>query len=74
MAKYTEDQILHDIKIRPTVKIWPHYRWAHDVKRGKAYQLAAKAGPDEIVTLPGGTRSVKRALTGPLRKKLQIES
>jgi len=44
------------------------------VKRGKAYQLAAKAGPDEIVTLPGGTRSVKRALTGPLRKKLQIES
>jgi hypothetical protein len=45
MAKYTDDEILRDIMTRPTVPIWPHYGWAYNVKRGKAYEMAASAGP-----------------------------
>jgi hypothetical protein len=65
--------ILEDIKSKPCVPIWPHYGYAHDVGRGKAYEMAKQAPPDEILVIGGGSRATLKALSGPLRRKLHIE-
>jgi propanediol utilization protein len=68
-TRLTPEQMLNDIKLRPTVPLWPHAAWAHGLNRPGAY-AAARRG--DIVTLQMGRR--RPALTGPLRRKLQIES
>jgi hypothetical protein len=73
MAEYTEEEILNEIKTRPTVPVWPHYGWAHHLGRGKAYQVANRGGP-EFLHIPGEKRKTLRAITAPLRKKLGIEA
>jgi hypothetical protein len=72
MAKYTEADILNDIKKRPTVPVWPHFAWANHLSRGKAYKVASKGG-SEFVVIPGGKRKTIRAVTAPMRKRLGIE-
>jgi hypothetical protein len=73
MAKYSEEDILNDIKTRPTVPVWPHYAWANHLSRGKSYQVASLGGP-EFLVIPGSGRKTIRAITAPLRKKLGIEA
>ena len=68
----TDEQILSDIKVKTAVPIWPHGAWAHGVCRGKAYEMArdglAKGSPEFL-----RDGKMIRVLTGPLRRKLQIE-
>jgi hypothetical protein len=73
MTKYTDDEILNDIKTRPTVPVWPHYGWANHLSRGKAYQVANTGGSDEFLHISGGKRKTIRAITAPLRRKLGID-
>jgi hypothetical protein len=70
----TDAEILHDIKTKPTVPVWPHYAWAHNCCRHKAYQMAGKGGPEFLLVGAGEKRKMIRVLTAPLRKKLSIES
>jgi hypothetical protein len=64
----TEEEILHDIMTRPAVPLTPHASWATGLSRTATYSAAAR---NEIATVRFGR--AKRALTAPLRKKLQIE-
>ena len=69
-----ESEMLSDIKTKPAVPIWPHYAWANNCCRNKAYEIAREGGPDEFLQFGGGDkRQMVRALTAPLRKKLGIE-
>jgi hypothetical protein len=65
----TPQQMLEDIRTRPTVPLWPHAGWALNLSKPGTY-AAARRG--EIETLEMGRR--KPAITAPLRKKLQIEA
>jgi hypothetical protein len=65
----TPEEMLHDIKTRPTVPLWPHAGWACGLSRGGTYE-AARLG--RIATLELGRK--KPALTAPLRKQLGIEA
>jgi len=65
----TPEEILHDIKTRPAVPLYPHAAWAYGLSRGGAYG-AAKRG--EIQTLEFGRK--KPAPTASIRKQLGIES
>jgi hypothetical protein len=66
----TPQQMMNDIRERPTVPVWPHAGWAHGFKsKGGAY-AAARRG--EIATIKLGRRTP--AITAPLRKRLQIEA
>ena len=64
----TPEQMLKDIKSRPTVPLWPHAGWALNLSRTGVY-AAARRG--DIVTDKTSRR--RPALTGPLRKRLAIE-
>lgn len=64
----TPEQMLKDIKSRPTVPLWPHAGWALKLSRTGVY-AAARRG--DIVTDKTSRR--RPALTGPLRKRLAIE-
>jgi hypothetical protein len=66
----TPDEILHDIRTRPAVPLIPHYSWAFDIGKSKAY-AEAKAGGDAFIKDDGGKRI--RVITAVLRKKLGIE-
>jgi hypothetical protein len=68
------DEILKDIKTKPTVPVWPHYGWAYDLSRGKSYAIAEKGGEEFLHIDAGRDRKMYRAITAPLRKKLGIES
>ena len=69
----SDAQILNDIMTKPTVRIWPHYGWAHNCCRNKAYELARRGGP-EFLRMGDGKRAMVRAITSSLRKKLGIEA
>jgi hypothetical protein len=73
MTKKSDAEILKDIKTKPTVPVWPHYGWAHDLGRGKSYEIAAQGGPEFLHIPAGEKRKMFRAITSPLRKKLGIE-
>jgi hypothetical protein len=64
----TPQQMLEDIRTRPTVPLYPHAAWAYDLSRGGTYE-AAKRGDIETV----GMGRKRPALTGPLRRQLKIE-
>ena len=67
-------EMLSDIKTKPAVPIWPHYAWANNCCRNKAYEIGRECGPNEFLRFGGGDkRQMVRALTAPLRKKLGIE-
>ena len=74
----SDAEILNDIRTKPTVPVWPHYAWAYALGRGKAYEIAAKGGP-EFLHIPAATnedgkkRTLYRAITSSLRKRLGIE-
>jgi hypothetical protein len=68
-AQPTPDEMMKAIMSRPTVPLWPHAGWAHNLSRGGTYQAANRG---EIATIKLGRK--RPALTGPLRKKLQMES
>lgn len=71
----TDAQILHDIKTKPTVPVWPHYGWAHGLGRGKSYEIARKGGPDFLhIPTSNENRKLMRAISAQLRKKLGIEA
>ena len=61
-------QIMDDIRTKPTVPLWPHVGMALGVSRGTVYALVHK---NEIQTIKLG-RSFK-AITAPLRKRLGLE-
>jgi hypothetical protein len=65
----TPEEMLNDIKVRPTVPLWPHTAWALGLSRTGVYQAARRG---DILTDKTSRR--RPALTGPLRRKLQIES
>jgi hypothetical protein len=65
----TPQQMLEDIKTRPTVPLWPHAGWAYGLSRPGTY-AAARRG--DIETLKGGRR--RPALTAPMREKLMIKA
>jgi hypothetical protein len=65
----TPEEILQDIKTRPTVPLWPHAAWAYGRGRGAIYE-DARAGRVETVEL-GRSRP---ALTAPLRRRLGIDA
>ena len=73
MTALSDADILKDIKTKPTVPVWPHYAWAHDCGRNKAYEMAKKGGP-EFLRIGDGKRQMVRAITAPLRQKLGIEA
>ena len=64
----TPEQMLRDIKLRPTVPLVPHVAWALNLSRTGVY-AAARRG--DIVTDKTSRR--RPALTAPLRKRLSIE-
>jgi hypothetical protein len=71
----SDAEILNDIRTKPTVPVWPHYAWAHNCCRNKAYEIAREGGPDEFLRFGGGEkRQMIRAITAPLRKRLGIEA
>ena len=64
----TIQQIMDDIRTRPTVPLWPHVGKALGVSRGKVYALAHD---NKIQTIKLG--SSFRAITAPLRQQLGLE-
>ena len=62
------DEILHDIRSKPTVPVWPHAGRAYGLRRNASYDAARRG---EIETIRMG-RSV-RAITAPMRKRLSID-
>jgi hypothetical protein len=69
----SDAEILNDIRTKPTVPVWPHYAWAYALGRGKAYEIAAKGGPEFLHIPAGDDRTLYRAITSSLRRKLGIE-
>jgi hypothetical protein len=71
----SESEILNDIKTKPTVPIWPHYAWAHNCCRHKAYETARRGG-EEFIYVGGDPKKRKmiRVVTSVLRKKLGLET
>jgi hypothetical protein len=63
------NDIMEDIKTKPTVPLWPHAGAAYDLSRGATYQAAAR-GEIEVVRIG---KSI-RAVTSALRKRLGIEA
>lgn len=66
----TAEEILREIQTKPAVPIWPHAGWAYDLCRTAAFKAANKGF---IETVQVG-KQAKRALTAPMRKRLQIEA
>jgi hypothetical protein len=64
----TPQQMLEDIRTRPTVPLYPHAAWALDLSRRGAYEAARRG---DIETIGMGRK--RPALTGPLRRQLKIE-
>jgi hypothetical protein len=62
------EEILEDIRRKPTVKLWPHAGQALGIGRGAAYAAAARK---EIDVIRIG-RSV-RAVSASLRKRLGMD-
>ena len=65
----TPEQMLADIRQRPTVPLVPHVAWALNLSRTGVYQAARRG---DIAT--DRTSRRRPALTGPLRNRLQIEA
>jgi hypothetical protein len=74
MTALTDAEILNDIRTKPTVPVWPHYAWAMNCCRHKAYETARKGGPEFLHVGDGEKRKMIRVVTAPLRKKLGIEA
>jgi hypothetical protein len=62
-------QALDEIRTKPTVPLWPQVGLVLGLSRGSTYK-AAREGQIDVVRF--GHRI--RAVTGPLRKKLGIDS
>jgi hypothetical protein len=62
-------EILEDIKNKPTVPVWPHVAMAFGLSRAAAYEAAHRG---EIDVMRFGRRVV--AVSAPLRKRLCIEA
>jgi hypothetical protein len=63
------EQILEEIRRKPTVKVWPHAGRALGLGRGSAYAAAAR---NEIDVIRIG-RSV-RAVSATLRQRLGLDT
>ncbi len=63
------EDIMTDIKTKPTVPLWPHAGAAYDLSRGATYQAAAR-GEIEVVRIG---KSI-RAVTSALRKRLGLDA
>ena len=61
-------EILDDIRTKPTVPLWPHVGKALGVSRGKFYAAVHR---NEIQIIKLGRQF--RAITAPLRKRLGLE-
>ena len=73
MPKKTPDDILTDIKTRPTVPVWPHVGWLYSVGKNKAYEMAQEGLSQKTGEYLRSGRTI-RATTSPLRKQLGIEA
>jgi hypothetical protein len=62
------EEILEEIRTRPTVPLWPHAAMALGVSRGSAYAAASRG---EIDTIRIG-RSI-RAVSASLRRRLGLK-
>ena len=63
------EDILKEIRERPAMPLWPHAGAAYGLSRSATYK-AAKDG--QIETVEFGR--VKRAITKPLRQRLQMDA
>jgi hypothetical protein len=65
----TLNEVLEDIKTKPTVPVWPHLALALGISRPAAYAMV-RAGKAEVVEF-GTVR--KRVVSAWLRKVLQLD-
>lgn len=63
------DEIIRDIRSKPTVPVWPHAGKAYGLRRNASYDAARRG---EIETIRMGR--VLRAITAPMRKRLGIDA
>ena len=62
------EDVLREIRSRPTVPLWPHVALALRMSRGSVYE-AARRGEIDIVRYG----RLIRAVTSPLRKRLGLD-
>jgi len=75
MAKLTDEQILGDLKEKPTVPVDPHVCWAFNCSRNKAYEMAHE--DKEMFLHIGGSaekRPMLRGISSVIRKRVGIEA
>jgi hypothetical protein len=66
-AEPTLQEILEDIRTKPTVPLWPHVGTVLGISRGSTY-AAARRGDFELLEVG----RLKRAISAPLRKRLGL--
>lgn len=62
-------EILDEIKSKPTVRVWPHLGVVFDCSRGQAYSMVARQDVDTI-----RIGNSIRVITSSLRKRLGLDA
>lgn len=64
----TIEEIIEEIRRKPTVPLWPHVGMVMDLSRNGTYD-AAKRGDIDVIRIG----RLKKAVSAPLRKRLGLE-
>jgi hypothetical protein len=65
----TLEEILKDLRTKPTIPVWPHVGKLLDLSRGSVY-AAAHSGEIDVIII--GRRML--AVSAPLRRRLGLEA
>ena len=67
----TPDEIINEIKVKPSVPVWPHIGFAYGVSRAKAYQVAQASLKEKTGEFIRIGKTI-RAVSSVIRQKLGI--
>lgn len=74
MAKLTAEQIMRDLKEKPTVPVDPHICFVFNCSRNKAYEIA-HTDPEMFLHIgSNGKRPMLRGISSVIRRRAGIEA